>query len=303
MVLKPGDKYRIKGKPGTRIYNPRRTKAPRTKKGLRKLVKGVLKNQAETKMATFFCGPIAATSPLANSTGLYSDAAPVSQNPVVISNPTDILKLIPDVPQGTGDNERSGKIINPVSARVRCKVMVSPTSTGSTGWASLQATAYDLTFVAYLLQSVSYKTYRALYVENDFSKMLDVGDGTTTNFDGSFSAANLPIEKGYYRVHKVMRKQLRSSGIFNAPGGTINYPTNNNSHNLVHEWVWDMTKALPKKLVYPEDSVSVASGGNEPLNSSLFWCVGYYKTDGTDANTQEINIQQEYTSILKYKDF
>jgi len=285
------------------IRGKRLTKRPAKAKAIRKMINGVLKNKSETKMVTFFEGPVANPAPLTNSTGLFADAAPVSHNPEIINNPTDILKLIPDVAQGTGDNERSGKVINPVSAHVRCKVMLSPTSTGSTGWASVSATAYDLTFVAYLLQSVTFKTYRSLYGNNDFTKMLEVGDGTTTNFDGSFSTANLPVEKGYYRVHKVLRKQLRSSGLFTAPGGVINQITNNNSAPLVHEWTWNLTKALPKKLIYPEDSVSSANGGYEPLNSSLFWCVGYYTTDGTPANLAAINIQQEYTSIMKFKDF
>lgn len=299
--------YETRNKSGRRVIHLRgrapAKKAPRSKKAIRKLVKGVLKSQSETKMVAFFDGPVANPAPLTNSTGLLNDAAPVSHNPEIINNPTDILKLIPDVAQGSGDNERSGKVINPVSANVRCKVMLSPTTTGSTGWASPQATAYDLTFVAYLLQSITFKTYRSLYGSNDFTKMLEVGDGTTTNFDGRFSTANLPVEKGYYRVHKVMRKNLRSSGLFTAPGGVINQITNNNSHSLCHEWNWNLIKALPKKLVYPEDSVSAANGGYEPLNSSLFWCVGYYNTDGTPPNLAGINIQIEYTSLMKFKDF
>ena len=234
--------------------------ALRTKKGITNLVKKVINRKAETKMTVFYGGPVAATAPVANSTGLFSDAAPVSQNQFITSNVTDILKLIPDVAQGINDNNRTGTDISPVSARVHCKVMLSPTSTGSSGWASPYAYAYDLTIVAYLLQSVTFKTYRSLYVDNDFSKLLRVGDGTTANFDGSFSAANLPVEKGYYRVHAVKRKQLRSSGLFNGSPGVVYYPTNNNSHNLVHEWTWNLTKHLPKKLTYPESSVSVANG-------------------------------------------
>jgi len=273
-----------------------------SKKQVAKIAKRVVNAKAETKMVTFYAGPVQATAPLANSTGVIADAAPVSHNPVITSNPTDILKLIPDVVQGDGDNQRSGKYINPVSTRVRCKVMLSPTSTGSTGWASLQATAYDLTFVAYLLQSVSYKNYRSLYVDNDFSRMLEVGNGTTQNFDGTFSAANMPVSKGYYRCYATKRMQLRSSGLFSAPGGSVLYPTNNNSHPLVREWTWNLTKHMPKKLIYPEDSVTAASGGNEPLNSSLFWAIGYYKTDGTVAD-DAINIQLEYTTLMKFKDF
>lgn len=274
----------------------------KTKKGVTRLVKRVINSKAETKMVTFFGGPVANPSPTANSTGTYADAAPTSQNPFIQNNTTDILKVIPDIDQGVGDNQRTGKSVSPQSATLRCKVMLSPTSTGGSGWAAPSAYAYDLTFVAYLLSSVTFKTYRTLYVDNDFSKMLSIGDGTTTQFDGSFSAANLPIEKGYYRVHKVVRKQLRASGVFGGSPGAVYSPTNNNSHNLVHEWTWNYKKYLPKKLTYPEDTTTVANGGNEPLNSSLFWCVGYYTTDGTDANAQGINIQQEYTSILKYKD-
>jgi len=285
-----------------RAQRPHKLSKP-ARKAVAKIAKRVVNSKAETKMVTFFNGTIANPSPIRNSTGTFNDAGPVSQNQFISSNTTDILKLIPDIAQGNADNNRNGRFVNPVSAVVHCKVMLSPTSTGATGWQSIYATAYDLTFVAYLLQSVTYKTYSALAAGNDFTKMLDVGDGTTTNFDGSFSAANLPIEKGYYRCLAMKRKQLRSSGIFTGTGGAVNYPTNNNSANLVHEWKWNLTKHLPKKLIYPEETVTVANGLNEPLNSSLFWCVGYYNTDGTVLTTGVINIQQEYTSILKFKDF
>ena len=71
---------------------------------------------------------------------------------------------------------------------------------------------YDLTAVCYLLQSVTYKTYRSLYANNDFGKMFDVMDGTTTSFDSTYQCANLPIEKGYYRVLATKKVYLRSSG-------------------------------------------------------------------------------------------
>lgn len=274
-------------------------RAPRSKKAVTKLVKKVLNSKAETKMVTFFGGPVSNPSPLRNSTGTFTDAAPTSQNQFITSNTTDILKIIPDVAQGTSDNSRNGKSISPVSGSLHCKVMISPVSTGGAGWQNNNA--YDLHMVAYLLQSVTFKTYTALAAGNDFNKMLDVGDGTTTNFDGSFSAANLPVEKGYYRLLATKRKLLRSSGYFT--GGSGVGISNNNSHPLVHEWKWNYGKHLPKKLVYPEEDVAVAGGQNEPLNSSLFWCVGYYRTDGAVATTGQIYIQQEYTSIMKFKDF
>ena len=66
--------------------------------------------------------------------------------------------------------------------------------------------------MCYLLQSVTYKTYRSLYANNDFGKMFDVMDGTTTSFDSTYQCANLPIEKGYYRVLATKKVYLRSSG-------------------------------------------------------------------------------------------
>jgi len=281
------------------VSRNKKASAPRQRKAITRLVKSVVKGQAETKMVTFFNGSVAGTGPTQNSTGLYADKGLVSKDQLIINNNTDILKLIPDIAEGTGDNERAGRAVNPTSGTVRCKVVISPTGTGSSGWKN--GWGYDVVMVAYLLQAVNFKTYRNLYVDNDFTKMLDVGDGTTVNFDGTYSAANLPVEKGYYRVLAKKRKNLRSSGGLPTgpliPGGT----TNNNSHQLCTEWTWNYGKHLPKKLLYPEQNVTVANGLNEPLNSSIFWAVAYYNTDATV--TGDTNIQIEYTSILKYKDF
>lgn len=275
------------------------------KKGIRTLIKNILKSQSETKMVTFYGGSTANPSPLRNSTGTYADAGPVSQNQFITNNTTDILKLLPDVAPGTADNQRTGKVINPLSCRVKCKVMISPTTTGERGWAA--GVAYDVTFVAYMLQHVSLKTYSSLHTDNSFNQLLSVGDGTTTNFDGSFSGNNMPVEKGYYRLLAKKTHRLRSSGTL--PESPLQplvgngRMVNQNSHTQSYEWTWNLGKHLPKRLIYPEDNVTVAQGGLEPLNAAPFWCVGYYRTDGTVSATGVIDIQQEYTSILKYKDF
>jgi len=284
------------------LKKKRQQRPKKAKKALRKAIKGVINSQAETKMVAFYGGPVAGTTPPQNSNGLYADAAPVSQNQFITSNVTDILKVLPDVAPGSADNQRAGRFINPVSCNVRCKVMISPTTTGTKGWT--QGYAYDLTIVAYLLQHVSYKTYRSLYTDNAFDQMLDVMDGTTTHFDGSFQGSTLPVEKGYYKVLSKKTKRLRSSGTYPfAIPPTVPAVSNQNSAPQVHEWTWNVGKHLPKKLIYPEASVSVNSGQNEPLNAAPFWCVGYYNTDGSVASTGVIDIQQEYTSIMKFKDF
>jgi len=288
---------RVKG--GVKRKNPVQRRA--SKKAVTKIVKGVLKNQSETKMVTFFGGGVANPSPLRNSTGLFGDAGPVVQNQYITDNTTDVLKLLPDIPQGTGDNTREGREVMPTSCSVRCKVMISPSSAQAIGWAT--GYAYDITMVAYMLQHVSYKTYTSLHASNDFGQMLDLGQGSTINFNGSFSAANLPVEKGYYRLLAKRTHRLRSSGIPKGATAIVSPPTNNNSHTQCYEWTWNLGKHLPKKLVYPEANVTIANGANEPLNSAPFWCVGYYNTDGTVDTVSRLDIQQEYTSILRFKDF
>nr|ALE29628.1 coat protein [Lake Sarah-associated circular virus-15] len=280
-----------------------RQKGVRTKKGVKALVTRVINAKAETKMVAFYGGPIANPSPLRNSTGTYADSAPTSQNQYISVNATDILKVIPDVAPGNADNERTGRYINPTSLQLHCKVGISPISTGGSGYQN--GWAYDIIAVAYLLQHVEYKTYQALYTNNNFAQLLDVMEGTTVQFNGDFSSANMPVEKGYYRVLGKKKISLRSSGAYNPAAGILNTITNNNSHQLSHEWTWNVGKHLPKKLIYPEGTVSVANGQNEPLNAAPFWAVGYYNVDGTGGSpaTAKINIQQQYTAIMKFKDF
>jgi len=270
----------------------------------KKAVKSIVNSKAETKMVSFFEGPVAGPSPLQNSTGTFADKDLVAHNQFINNNTTDILKVIPDVVQGAGDNNRDGRQISPVSGKLKIRVLITPQQPAGQGW--INGYNYDLTAVCYLLQSVTYKTYRALYANNDFGKMFDVMDGTTTSFDGTYQCANLPVEKGYYRVLATKKVYLRSSGA--SPGGvgvSVNTVTNNNSHKIQHEWTWDYGKHLPKKLMYPEDNVAIADGLNEPLNSSIFWCLGYYQTDGVvnGTPTPAIQIAEEYTSIMKFKDF
>jgi len=270
----------------------------------KKAVTRIVNSKAETKMVSFFEGPVANPSPLANSTGTYADKALVAHNQFINNNTTDILKVIPDVAQGTGDNTREGRSINPVSGQLMIRVMIAPQQPQLQGWQN--GINYDLTAVCYLLQSVTYKTYRALYANNDFGKMIDLMDGTTTSFDGTYQCANMPVEKGYYRVLAKKKVYLRSSGTSSGALAAqgANVVTNANSHKLVHEWTWNYGKHLPKKLVYPEETVAVADGLNEPLNSSIFWCLGYYNTDGSVQGepSPAIRINEEYTSVMRFKD-
>jgi len=297
---------RLRSKSGKKfvVTKVERNNVKTSTKRIANIAKRVVNARAETKMVAFYEGPVGQPTPLQNSTGIYADQALVAHNQFINNNSTDILKVIPDVPQGSADNNRDGRYICPVSGQLKIQVNVAAQQPNGQGWEN--GYGYDLTVVCYLLQSITYKTYRSLYANNDFSKMMDKMDGTTTSFDGTYQCANLPVEKGYYRVLATKKVYLRSSGA--SPGGlgvSVSTVTNNNSHKLTHEWTWDYGKHLPKKLVYPEDSEATTTGLNEPLNSSIFWCLGYYNTDGTvsGGDSPAIRITEQYTSIMKFKDF
>jgi len=292
---------------GRRVYKVKKTAASKrmTKKSVAKTVKSVLRRQAETKVVTFFSGTAAGTAPQQNSTGLYLQAGPVQQNQQITNNPTDILKVIPDVePAGLTatpkDNAREGRYISPTSLSIKCRVLLNPVAAQSLGYQ--QGVAQDVMMVAYLLQHVSFKSYRNLYFSNNYGQLLDTGEGNTIPFGGAFQDACLPVTSGYYRLLGKKTKVLRASGNYGAPFGTGQGITNNNSHPFEYQWTWNAGKHLPKKLVYPEDQVTVANGQNEPLNSAIFMAIAYYNLDGTVALTPVAKIQQQYVATMRFKD-
>lgn len=274
-----------------------RNARPKTKKAITKLVNRVINSRAESKMVTWFGG--------STGTGTFADKTPVSQNQLISVNSTDILRLISPITVGSNDNQRTGDSIQPMSLIVNCRVMISPSSTGGTGWK--EGYSYNLKAVAYCLQHVSYKTYVSLYANNDFSKLLKIGNSATTGFDGTYEASKLPVDTGYYRVLGKKVMTLRSAGSSNSGGSAVTpleQGVNSNSAPFSHEWTWNLSNKLPKNLKYPENveaPLPIPPGNDDPLNSAPFWCIGYYRMDGTVTSPQ-IFIQQQYVSKLTYKD-
>lgn len=270
----------------------RRAAVPR-KAATVQLIKKVISGVAETKQVSWYSG--------ASLTGAAASAQAVAQNQNIVSNTTDLLRILPLCFQGVGDNQRIGQNITPKSLKVHCKVGIIPQGTSGTGYQN--GYSYNLVCVAYCLQHVSYKTYGSLLATNGnvFSQLLSTGESSTTGFNGLYSQSKMPIEKAYYRLlgKKVFR--LRSSGTQAAGVPTPNYEgSNNNAAPMIHEWTWDLTKHLPKKIVYPEETPG--SPVSDPANTAPFWCVGYYNASGLPYTTPVSAINQEYVSHLQFKD-
>lgn len=289
--------------PGTKKYKIQGFKKKSSPTGsLARAINRVINRKAETKMVAWYNGQVP-------SNGTYAQANYVLQNPVITSNTTDILRLIPRVYQGLGDNQRVGELISPTSLNVKGTVMLNIPNVSS----ATAGITSDIYVVIYVLQHVTLKSYAALTASNDFTQLLRTGEvpapGTnappaTVSFQGKVTDAQLPVDNSYYKLLKKKKYRLRYAGKNPASGGDLPNNTWLSVSNCVSyraEFSMNLSKFLPAKLKYP-DTVDVSGNptGTDPTNSSIFMCMGCYQGNGTIDNTWQFD--QQYTSHMTYKD-
>jgi len=280
------------------------------KKEVVRLVKG----QAETKRTAFYQTYNNGAPPALRATGTYAARGWAVQNNEILSNKTDILQLIPYVVQGTDDFTRIGQRISVSNLHVTGAVRVRYTN----GVGSFVPT--DLKVYIYVLQHVSLKDYTRLYNDpltaggNDFTQLLETGEGDTVAFAGQPQHVGMPICRQYY--HVLQRKQivLRYAGFIKNPSDGLPTPAPNSTVSVAncHSWYADysmnLTKHVPKTFMYPESSPSSPLPPqtlNAPTNSSIFMCMGFVDwINNSDSPTEGIKsyIEQTYTSVLSFKD-
>lgn len=280
-----------------------RAKAKRSARALTKTqrvqVKKIVRGQAETKMAIWYNGTDGNGFATPANSGKSSQAAADPQNQTISSTLNDCLRILPRITQGVSDNQRIGQTITPVSCRVHCKVSILPQGTSGTGY--MGGYSYNLVAVAYCLQHVEFKDYSSLFIGNTFSELLSTGENSTIGFNGNFQEAGLPVEKAYYKLLAKKVFRLRSSGTQAAGVPTPAYEgSNNNAAPMTHEWTWNITKHLPKKIIYPQEAPGFPE--DSPTNSAPFWCIGYYNDSGLPYTTAVSAINQQYVTTFKYKD-
>jgi len=280
-------------------------KPMRASKALTNLISKVVSKKAEHKAATYYgCDPSIRRTV---NEGIFAFASNQGQNQYIQSNATDILRVLPIIYEGTADYERVGNQISPTSLAIHCNVGINnallPTTSAGTGL------VMNLYAVCYLLQHKQLKSYEQLNSLNNFNQLLNVGNGTTVRFNGSFTQAFMPVSNQYYTVLAKKILNLRSDGVQSGPAsGTA--ILNANSHPNNYNFTWHVKKKhLPAKLKYPEVLEDISggfvAGNNDPTNSSLFWCVGFYKQDGSPVAGSGVPltwIQQQYMARLTYTD-
>ena len=264
---------------------------------LTKFIKNVAKGLSETKRTMFFGAP----QNFNVQTGLYADAGIEPHNQMITQNTTDIRRIIPYIVQGTSDNQRIGESVRPTSLTLRGRIGINIYPTINEVPAVRGQT--DVVAVLYILQHKQLKSYSSLSSLNDFTQLLETGENTTVAFGGQQWHAQMPVSNQYYQLIKKKKYTLRWAG---ENAATLAIPSNGhtspaNAHNYTADFSFNLRKHLPAKLLYPENNST--TGLNDPTNSSMFFCVGYY-LNGVLVNTTDPTsfLMLQYTAELLYKD-
>jgi len=259
----------------------------------RGLAKSIMKSASETKEVAWYSGPVP-------SNGTFAQAAYINQNANISSNATDIQRLIPYIVAGTGDNQRIGEKVSPISLNVKGSVSFLKTQVNPSD--NTSGRTADIYVVIYFLQHVTLKSYAALTANNDFTQLLRTGENSTVPFNGHVWESQMPVEDAYYRLLKKKKFRLRFTGTQQAAGGDPPgnaWVSQSNCHSYRAEYNVNLSKHLPAQFKYPESNAT--SGLNDPTNSSIFMCMGAYQADGSVLNNVVV-MQQQYVATMKYKD-
>jgi len=261
----------------------------KNKTTLVQFVKNVVNRENETKFAFYYSsGTGGLTAP-----GDYANWAYLARNQFISTNATDILRIIPPIANGTGDNQRIGDTIRPKSLKIHGSVKCNMLSAGPL------IQPIEICVVVYVLQHVTYKSYASL-AGNDFSQLLETGENSTVPFTGTVLQSQLPVCKDYYKLLKKKLIRLRYGGA-NSPAGVLTGSVSpSNSHDWQKNFSINVSKHLPAKFMYPEASATV--GINDPTNSSIFMCTAFYNMDNSTSTQELLSYQVQYHSELYYKD-
>lgn len=280
---------RLPGRPRkshARRTTMRRTRAPKGKGAIVQAVQKVIDRSVEHKMVS----ETMASNVIFNS---------------VITNPSDWYRAIPQLAQSTAGTSytRQGKNVTPTSLKVHWNF----------AFATSDASTRDIFVVLYVVQPKFQKASRRTDVNNQVSfynsAYLDNGQGTNTNFAGTWETSQYPIEKDLFTLlHKKVIRLSKASGSSNGSGVVGQYDGYGRGmyaigHRDCVTHVW--SHHLPR-LNYDDGQYNSITNPDVaavlPQNVSPVWGVGYYYADGTAADTAGGILKVSCWTEMHFKD-
>lgn len=269
-------KKSFKGRKGTKARGTKRS-APAPSKSFSQAVTTVIKRSQETKyvsdalfnnsssptqLATFvgFNGPIASTS--------------------------EMYACIPRLSQGVGDHQRIGNQIRPTSLRVKGIVSLQSNSRDS---------SHAVVDIYFCTSKVIKSELRSASVL--INKLLNLGDGNNTDYDGTTLKAEMPINTSEFTLLKHKRIILQKSA--DSPNSYADISTAAVSvASQPYAKHFDVKIPMPKTLTYQTDA------NTTPSTYYPFMVIGWNFGDNNGGSYPalpgQVNVQAQ--SFMYYKD-
>lgn len=234
---------------------------------LKYVVKKLISSQSETKQITSTVFPVVGANGIILGSGINNVAVPAQ-------GMTCVLPIIPQVFQGTGEGQRIGNVINPVSLLVRGIVNALPTGTTNNNFTNQPL---YVRVVVYCLRS------NATINVND--GLLDQGT-SFKNFDGSLQDLMLPYNLERFKILKSRTFNLQP--MFD-PTLTID------NTNKATSKMFKFYLPLPKKLEYADNV-----GDNN--KTRYYMAAGVVNYDGNLLASTDARAKIWCETLLKFKD-
>ena len=255
-----------------RYHNRKQVKASG---GLSKAISRVINRNIETKYVSY--------RPYNNVSGpLYKTSFTQA-----INSSNEAYALIPPITVGSGDHQRDGNEIRPVSLTVK-------------GFVSLLENADDSAFLdvdIYILRHKSIKDVNYQLQLGNLGDLLNAGNGLNTGYDGSWTHSAFPINTSTYTLlkHKKIRLQ-KGWGDANTYISRANESVAAYNAFPQHQKNFSFKVPLPASLKYKNDTDTT------PSMDYPFMVIGWNVPTNLDLNDSLQIISASATTHLYYKD-
>lgn len=190
-------------------------------------------------------------------------------------NSLDIFPILPPIATGTAYNQRTGDKVRPKYITVTVRACLNDNAD--------MVTPYHVDF--YILNCKRVKSYNlpgGLGANVPLNQLLDGGNGTNSQYDGSTMAALMPVNKEMFQVLKHWRFKLST--------------TTSENHKPMSSIQRTFRIKCPATLSYDGPAATY------PENFAPFSIVGWSRDDGLPANVGDTHVNITSWSIVHYED-